>query len=540
MVDKTLKNANIMVVDDAEANIAILEGFLLIQGYSNILTVNDPRNVLQLVRTFKPDLILLDLLMPHLSGYEVMELLKEVISPTQYLPILVLTADITDEAKLRALSGGAKDFLTKPLNLVEVNLRMKNLLETRYLYQQLENQNLNLEEKVKERTIELQDKNKELEIARDKAEAGDRLKTAFLQSISHEIRTPLNGILGFGELMIDPDVDNEDKETFFPLLKQSSDRLMKTINDYLDISLIMSGNMTIYPKTLAVTDVLIELLGQYQIQCEEKEISLSLEVPESADELILKTDHDMLRKMMSHLLDNAIKFTSSGKITFGYTLTQEFVEFFVSDTGIGIEPEALDQVFNIFTQGEVGNTRGYEGSGLGLSIVKGLNDLLGGRVHLESTPGVGTKITFSVSLNYDSPEIRKPVTRISSTGIKNQPMILIAEDEYVNSVFLEAVLSKYTSRILLAGNGQIAVELCKQHPEISLVLMDIRMPEMDGIKATRIIKSFRKELPVIALTAYAIDSDERQAIEAGCDDYLLKPFNSLALQKMLRKYGIIN
>ena len=540
MVDKTLKNANIMVVDDAEANIAILEGFLLIQGYSNILTVNDPRNVLQLVRTFKPDLILLDLLMPHLSGYEVMELLKEVISPTQYLPILVLTADITDEAKLRALSGGAKDFLTKPLNLVEVNLRMKNLLETRYLYQQLENQNLNLEEKVKERTIELQDKNKELEIARDKAEAGDRLKTAFLQSISHEIRTPLNGILGFGELMIDPDVDNEDKETFFPLLKQSSDRLMKTINDYLDISLIMSGNMTIYPKTLAVTDVLIELLGQYQIQCEEKEISLSLEVSESADELILKTDHDMLRKMMSHLLDNAIKFTSSGKITFGYTLTQEFVEFFVSDTGIGIEPEALDQVFNIFTQGEVGNTRGYEGSGLGLSIVKGLNDLLGGRVHLESTPGVGTKITFSVSLNYDSPEIRKPVTRISSTGIKNQPMILIAEDEYVNSVFLEAVLSKYTSRILLAGNGQIAVELCKQHPEISLVLMDIRMPEMDGIKATRIIKSFRKELPVIALTAYAIDSDERQAIEAGCDDYLLKPFNSLALQKMLRKYGIIN
>jgi len=529
-----------MIVDDAEANIAVLEGFLSMQGYENILTITDPREVLKMTGTFNPDLILLDLLMPHLNGFEVMEQLKGVISPDQYLPILVLTADITDEAKMKALSGGAKDFLTKPLNLIEVGLRIKNLLETRYLYHQLENQNQVLEEKVKERTTELETKNNELEVAKDKAEAGNRLKTAFLQNISHEIRTPLNGILGFGELLTDPGLTDEDKDSFFPLLKESSDRLMKTINDYLDISLIVSGNMNIYPKSTTISDILDELKYQYQYQCNTKGLSLSLLIPENRNELMIKTDQNALRKILSHLLDNAVKFTKNGDIRFGYTIAHDSIDFFVADTGIGIKKEIRDHVFEIFRQGETGITRSYEGNGLGLSIVKGLVELIGGKLKFESEEPNGTTFILTIPYIGDSLENKPDGSNMLQNTAGGQPVFLIAEDDNANSVFLEAILSKFSSNILIATNGKIAVDICREHSEISMVLMDMKMPEMDGIEATRMIKSFRKNLPVVALTAYAIDIVEKQAIESGCDDYLLKPFSRVALYKLLRKFGIIS
>lgn len=538
MVNQNLKNANIMIVDDAEANIAVLEGFLMTQGYTNILSVNDPRKVLKLVGIFNPDLILLDLLMPYLNGYEVMEQLKEVIPSSQYLPILVLTADITNEAKERALSSGARDFLNKPLNLVEVGLRIKNLLETRFLYQKLENQNLILDEKVKERTLELQAKNRELIVAKDKAEAGDRLKTAFLQNISHEIRTPLNGILGFGELLTEPELTSEDKDSFFPLLKESTDRLMKTINDYLDISLIVSGNMSIYPKTITVSDILDDLNYHYKNQCNTQGLNLSLQVPINQDELILKTDRDALHKILSHLLDNAVKFTKNGNIRFGYTTAADSVSFFVSDTGRGIKKELTDQIFNIFTQGETGITRSYEGNGLGLSIVKGLVELIGGKLTFETEEQHGSTFSFTLPRNKDSKQ--NEVSDISTSIKAGQPVFLIAEDDPANCVFLEAILSKFTTNIFIAHNGKEAIEICHKQPEITLVFMDIKMPEMDGIDATRILKSFRQDLPVVALTAYAVNKLERQAIESGCDDYLLKPFSRVALYKLLRKFGIIS
>lgn len=540
MNDQTLKNANIMIVDDAEANIAMLEGFLMLQGYNNILTVSDPRNVVPLVETFDPDLIFLDLLMPHLTGFEVMEKIREVYPPNRYLPILVLTADITDEAKMNALSGGAKDFLTKPLNLVEVELRMKNLLETRFLYQQLENQNSILEEKVKARTFELVEKNRELEVAKDKAETSDKLKTAFLHSISHEVRTPLNGILGFGELLTDPEILEDDKNAYLQLLKFSSDRLIKTINDYLDMAKLVSGSMNVYPKQFSLTDLLEELSFYYQNLCIDKGLTLTFDIPGVNDDTMLQTDREILYKLLSHILDNAVKFTPRGDIVFDFTHKPGIIEFSVKDTGIGIKDELRTDIFNIFTQGEMGNTRNYEGSGLGLSLAKRMADLLGGTLSFESEHGLGS--TFRVTLPTGMSATAGHDGRLAGPKSRpaEKPVILIVEDENLNYVYLEAILKRYASKVLLANNGKLAVDLCHENPDISLVFMDIRMPEMDGIDATRIIKSFRKDLPVIALTAYAIDNDERDAIEAGCDDYLLKPYNHAALKKMLLKYGVIN
>ncbi len=540
MLKEDLKNANIMIVDDAEANIAMLEGFLTVQGYKNILTESDPRKVVSLIGTYNPDLIFLDLLMPYLSGFEVMEKIREVHPPNQYLPILVLTADITDEAKLKALAGGAKDFLNKPLNLVEVELRMRNLLETRFLYQQLENQNLLLEEKVKERTFELEIKNHELEVAKEKAETSDRLKTAFLHSISHEVRTPLNGILGFGELLADPGIEQADKNDYMNLLKFSSDRLLKTINDYLDMAKLVSGNMNAHPRPFPLRELLDELNIYYKNLSDNKGLTLLCNIPGIDDNTMLQTDREILHKLLSHLLDNAVKFTHEGEISVNFSTNPEYIEFHIKDTGIGIKDELRNQIFNIFTQGEMGNTRNYEGSGLGLSLAKRMVDLLGGSLGFESEAGAGS--TFKVIIPTGMPA--NAGLQKHTSGLKpktaDKPVILIVEDENLNYAYLEAIVKRYAKKVLLANNGKVAVEMCHQNPDISLVFMDIRMPEMDGIDATRIIKSFRKDLPVIALTAYAIDNDERDAIEAGCDDYLLKPYNHAALKKMLIKYGVIS
>ena len=222
MIDSSFKKANILIVDDQEPNVEILLDFLDMQGYSNVLSTTDPREVLSLYRSFEPDLILLDLAMPHLTGFEVMEQLKSFLGENTFLPILILTADITKESKIKALSGGASDFLTKPFDLLEVGLRIRNLLFSSYLQQQLVDQNRLLDEKVSERTRELMLRNIELNLAKDKAEASDRLKTSFINNISHEIRTPLNGILGFGQILADHDLEEEEKNRYLFILNESS------------------------------------------------------------------------------------------------------------------------------------------------------------------------------------------------------------------------------------------------------------------------------------------------------------------------------
>ncbi|MEI6276849.1 MAG: response regulator, partial [Prolixibacteraceae bacterium] len=210
MIDSSLKKANILIVDDQDANIDVLEGFLEMQGFENIKTTTDPRLVVSLFESYQPDIILLDLSMPYLNGFEVMELLRKLLKGNTILPILVLTADVTNETKIRALSGGANDFLTKPFDLLEVGLRIRNLLHSSYLQQQLLSHNAILDEKVMERTRELVEKNFELIAAKEKAEESDRLKTSFINNISHEIRTPLNGIVGFGQILMEPDLMDEE------------------------------------------------------------------------------------------------------------------------------------------------------------------------------------------------------------------------------------------------------------------------------------------------------------------------------------------
>ena len=243
--------------------------------------------------------------------------MKPFVLANTFVPILVLTADITKEAKQRALSEGASDFLTKPFDLIEVGLRIKNLLFTKYLVQQLGNQNQILEEKVKVRTRVLEQNNIELIAARDKAEASNRLKTAFMNNISHEIRTPLNGILGFAPMTLDPSFSDADKLEFLEILNASSNRLMQTITDYMDISLVTSGNMDVVLNEFVPGILIDEIQKQYQSQCSRKGIKLLIAKQETLNSVVIRSDRDFLKKILSHLIDNALKFTNEGNITVG-------------------------------------------------------------------------------------------------------------------------------------------------------------------------------------------------------------------------------
>jgi hypothetical protein len=374
----------------------------------------------------------------------------------------------------------------------------------------------------------------ELMNAKDKAEASDRLKTAFMNNISHEIRTPLNGILGFAPFIIQSDITMEEKEEYLEILNISSDRLMNTINDIMNISLIMSGNMEVHPQPVDISLMLTNVFENFQEPSMKKNLELKKQFPDNVENFTLNTDGEILRKAVCKLVDNSVKFTKEGSITLGFELINNEIEIFVKDTGQGIEKDSQELVYKIFMQENVSTTRGHEGSGLGLSIAKGIMQLLGGKIRLESTKNMGTTVFLSLP-NITSTVSSKPKNSTNAIKAGEMPLILIAEDDDSSYYYAEILLRK-DSKILRAYNGQEAVDLCKIHPDVTLVLMDIKMPVMNGIEATHLIKSFRNDLPIIAVTAHAQSGDEFKIEEAGCDDYISKPINKKRLLSLIQKY----
>ncbi len=239
----------------------------------------------------------------------------------------------------------------------------------------------------------------ELEAAKEKAEASDRLKTAFLESISHEIRTPLNGILGFSSFLSENDLSEEKRLEFVRMLKVSGDRLLNTITEYLDISLIASGNVEVIRREVFINKEIQGFKPRFQRSCIAKKLAFSVVTPADTEEFTINTDPELFRKIISHLLDNALKFTEQGSIMLGYTIHPAMVEFFVKDTGSGIEPEDKDRIFEIFMQEDISITRVHEGSGLGLPIIKGFLNLLGGDIRVDSSRGEGSAFYFTLPLS---------------------------------------------------------------------------------------------------------------------------------------------
>ncbi|MCX6278286.1 MAG: ATP-binding protein [Bacteroidetes bacterium] len=382
----------------------------------------------------------------------------------------------------------------------------------------------------------LQQTNAELLIAKEQAESGDRLKTSFMNNISHEIRTPLNGIIGFNQLLSDPELTPSQREHYLSIVKSNSARLINTVTDYMDISLLVSRNQKMLKKLFAPGDLLEEIYYKFLKQCQSKNLTLTIITAPLTNKLQINSDPELLTKVLRHLVDNAIKFTNQGSISFGFEEKDSDLKFFVKDTGVGFKKESQANIFDSFMQGNPSDTRGYEGSGLGLSIVKGIVELLGGCVWLETEIDKGSSIFFTIPVEITADE--QPVFQKTVANLPGKPIILIAEDEESGRLLLERILQKKEVELLIVADGQQAVDACCQNPMISLVLMDLKMPTMDGFVATEMIKAFRPDLPVIAITAYALSGDENRAFDAGCDDYIAKPFDMEALLKKINKHGL--
>ncbi len=376
-----------------------------------------------------------------------------------------------------------------------------------------------------------------LRIAKEKAEMSDRLKTDFLNNISHEVRTPLNGILGFAEILSLQDLSPEEKKESYTMLFESSNRLLNTITNYMDISLITSGSLTINKKKFPLTPVLKKLFESFRPVCLSRNLELFIDIPQPCIDYEVNSDPEICRKIMTHFLDNAVKFTEKGSIHFGFNMNDGHLELYVKDTGVGINSDSFSIIFDRFVKESHGPYSLTEGSGLGLSIAKGMSDAIDGKITLESKPGAGSCFFLSLPENNCSEII---VHKSSGTepqkSITNHP-IIVAEDDSTNFYYLNALICKETRRqILHALNGEEAVALYKANPDVELILMDIKMPKMDGFEATRQIKLINKNVTIIAITAYAMSGDEDRVIAAGCDGYLSKPINRDNLMKKIGEF----
>lgn len=371
----------------------------------------------------------------------------------------------------------------------------------------------------------------ELINAKEKAEESDRLKTAFLHNISHEIRTPMNAIVGFSGFLNDPDLTLEKQKDYTGIIIQSSDQLLAIIDDIIRIASIEAGQEKIQKNEININSICKLISEQFSQKAKDNDVTLCQKTFLTEDEAFITTDASKLTQIISNLISNALKFTQHGSVNFGYEINDNQLEFFVEDTGIGIPIEMQEIIFNRFRQVETTNTRNFGGSGLGLSISKAYVELLGGKMWLSSEMGKGSVFYFSIP--YKSTSLKEtpetPSIKKFNFGFSTTKTVLIAEDEESNFMLLEEMLFKSGINIIKAVNGIDAYELCKSNPHIDLVLMDLKMPKMDGFEATMRIKELLPDLPIIAQTAFISEADRNRAIECGCSDFIIKPINKKIL-----------
>ncbi|NVO01357.1 MAG: response regulator, partial [Bacteroidetes bacterium] len=381
----------------------------------------------------------------------------------------------------------------------------------------------------------------ELLQAKEKAEESDRLKSAFLANMSHEIRTPMNGILGFAQLLNEERITKEERVEFVNIINESGNHLLGLINDIIDIAKIDSNQVMIGKNNFNLNQILYELLLTFENKKKQKgkeKIVFVLEKGIEDYESNVLTDELRVKQILYNLLGNALKFTKDGTINFGYTIVNEKIQFFVKDTGKGIDPKNQKMIFERFRQEEESNTRQFGGSGLGLSISKGLVKLLGGEIWVESDLGAGSIFYFTLpkSILVKEPSLHKKKKPELKEYYFIGKTILIVEDVDYNILLMTQYLQKTGATLLIAKNGAEAVMQCNEEGNIDLVIMDILLPVMDGYEATIEIKKFRPNLPIIALTAYAFDEDKENCIKAGCDDFASKPINWQYLYPLIDGY----
>jgi len=379
--------------------------------------------------------------------------------------------------------------------------------------------------------------------AKEQAEESDRLKSAFLANMSHEIRTPMNGILGFTNLLKEANLTPENQQEYIKIIDESGARLLGIINDIIDISKIESNQMMVSYSETNINDKIEYIYNFFKPETSSKGIYLNFKNGLTTNEAFIKTDGEKVYAVLINLVKNAIKFCDKGIIEFGYTLKtnqkKPELEFYVKDSGVGIPKSRQHAIFDRFIQADVSDKRAFQGAGLGLSISKAYVEMLGGKIWVESEVGIGSSFYFTIPYN---PISRTETLQEKTLNDKEQEIqvknlkILIVEDDPISKLLITKALTPFGKEIIKACNGIQAIEACRDNPDIDLVMMDINMPDINGYEATERIRDFNKEVIIIAQTANAFTSDEKEAIAAGCNDYISKPINIAVLKSLLKKH----
>jgi len=380
---------------------------------------------------------------------------------------------------------------------------------------------------------------KEYEEKTLKAEKASQMKSLFLANMSHEIRTPLNAIEGFTRIIVETDSE-EERMKYYQIVESNNQRLSSLINEILDLSRVESGEIQLKKEMTDINRLCENIKQLFKFRCPE---SLKLEFDKPMMTVTMNTDANRLIQVLSNLISNALKHTTIGSVTYGFRVINDMkeIEFFVKDTGTGIEPEFIENIFNTYASKDAEQQKGY---GLGLALCKIIVEKMGGTIHVESSVNIGSTFTFVVPFEGTVGGIDKEHTAMTTNmrtirvsarpDAMNQKTILVAEDEDSNYELVKIVLQKQF-RLLRAHNGIEAVNL-NEEERPDLILMDIRMPEMNGLDATRIIKEINHNTPVIALSAYAFEENIREAKMAGCDEFMAKPFRVENLIEVVKKY----
>ncbi len=376
----------------------------------------------------------------------------------------------------------------------------------------------------------------ELLISKNKAEESDRLKSAFLANMSHEIRTPMNGIIGFSELLTDTDISIPERDRYIRIINDNCQQLLHIINDIIDISKIEAGLIETEQVEFCLNDLMDSLAENYQVKAVTKGLTLNLLKDLECNSCSIISDQPKLRQILENLLSNAIKFTQKGQVDFGYKCVNDKLEFFIKDTGIGISEEHRSAVFDRFWQVETGLARQYGGTGLGLSISNAFVKSLGGEISLESTPSLGSCFNFSIPYNQSGFKTVEEKPMEKGKAEFNGKTVLIVEDEPDNFYLLNIILNKLGLNIFHAWDGAQAMQLFIEHPEIDLVLMDIKLPDIPGLEITRRMLVERGNIHIVATTAYAMTGDREKTLNAGCSGYLSKPIRVEELVDVLNEF----
>lgn len=647
----------ILAIDDQPDNLITLEAILKLSGFEyEIFTATSGKLGIEIAERELPDVILLDIIMPEMDGYEVCSYLKNQ-KLTSHIPVVMLTALKTDSrSHVKGLEMGADLFLTKPIEPLELIAQLKVVFRIKETEDKLRAEKESLNCLVKERTKELVQsehkyrslvdnmheaiivvvnglikytnpfatkktgyqpneflnkafvdfiytddrkqvienyqnrmmgkkvedidfrvtckdksfvwvavktkrilwnhekadlyivndltlqKNNELALikAKEKAEESDRLKSAFLANMSHEIRTPMNGILGFSGLLKEPGLTGEQQQKYIGIIEKSGVRMLNIINNIVDISKIESGLMNLDLKETNINRQIEYVFTFFKEEAKDKNLELKLQGLLPKEEVIVNTDREKLYAVLINLVKNAIKYTNEGSIEIGYRKTTKEpieIEFFVKDTGRGIQESRLIAVFERFIQADIEDREAIQGAGLGLAISKAYVEMLNGKIWVESEYDKGS--TFYFTIPYNPTKVEQAVFKKNGTAVPNTQAILkilVAEDDEFSRMLLLKMLEGFNSEILIAKDGEEALEITKNNHDIDVILMDVKMPKMSGIEAVRQIRIDNNNIFIVAQTAHSTLEDKKRILEAGFNNYITKPLNKNKLIEVINGF----